>query len=235
MWQKQTDTAAICEKVGPPMTDFAARRVMMVDTQVRPSDVTKFPIIAAMLATPREAFVPTALRETAYMGEPLHIGEGRVMLDARVLAKLLDALDIQPNELVMDIGCGYGYSSAIIARLSEAVIAIESNEAMAAEAQKRLVAEQADNVAVIAGPLAAGNAKNAPFDVIVLQGGVEQVPEPLLAQLKDGGRIAAIFMQGPLGVAKIGYKSDTVVTWRFAFNAAMPVLDGFGKVAEFSL
>jgi protein-L-isoaspartate(D-aspartate) O-methyltransferase len=217
------------------MTDFAARRVMMVDTQVRPSDVTKFPIIAAMLAIPREAFVPNALRETAYAGDPLHLGQGRMMLDARVLAKMLDALDIQPTELVMDIACGYGYSSAVIARLAEAVIAVESDAQMAGEAQKRLVAEQADNVAVICGPLVDGNAKNAPFDVIVIQGGVTQIPPSIIAQLKDGGRIAAIFMQGPLGVAKIGYKSGTDVTWRFAFNAAMPVLDGFGSAAEFAL
>ena len=91
------------------MADFSARRVMMVDTQVRPSDVTKFPIIAAMLRTPREVYVPGALREAAYMGENVALGQGRVVLEARTLAKLLDALDIQPGELVLDIGCGLGY------------------------------------------------------------------------------------------------------------------------------
>lgn len=217
------------------MTDFAARRVMMVDTQVRPSDVTKFPIIAAMLAIAREDFVPTALRETAYVGEPIDLGQGRIMLDARVLAKMLDALDIQPDELVLDIACGYGYSSAVIARLAEAVIAVESSETMAQEAQKRLAEAQADNVAVIAGPLQGGNAKNAPFDVIVIQGGVQDIPAALLAQLKPGGRIAAIFMDGALGAVKIGHKSKTDVTWRFAFNAALPVLDGFDTKPQFAL
>ena len=100
------------------MTDFSNRRIMMVDTQVRPSDVTKFPIIEAMLAIPREAYVPAAAREAAYMGENLTIGAGRVMLEPRTLAKILDALDIQPTDLVLDVGCGLGYSSAVIARFA---------------------------------------------------------------------------------------------------------------------
>ena len=217
------------------MTDFAARRVMMVDTQVRPSDVTKFPIIAAMLAVPREVFVPVGLREAAYVGDNVDLGAGRVVLDARVLAKLLDALDILPREMVLDIGCGLGYSSAIIARLAEAVVAVEQDPAMAAEAQARLLGEAVDNVAVIAGPLAKGSAKHGPYDVVILQGGVEAVPPEILAQIKEGGRIAAVFMAGPLGIAKIGYKSGSDVTWRFAFNASLPVLPGFAAAREFSL
>lgn len=217
------------------MSDFAARRVTMVDTQVRPSDVTKFPIIAAMLAVPREAFVPASLREAAYVGDNVDLGAGRVVLDARVLAKLLGALDIGPNELVLDIGCGLGYSSAVIARLAEAVVAVEEDEAMAGEAQSRLLAEAVDNVAVIAGPLAAGNAKNGPYDAVIIQGGVEEVPAKILSQIKDGGRIAAVFMAGPLGIAKIGYSSNGSVTWRFAFNATLPVLSGFLAKREFTL
>jgi protein-L-isoaspartate(D-aspartate) O-methyltransferase len=218
-----------------PMTDFAARRVMMVDTQVRPSDVTKFPIIAAMLAVPREAFVPANLREAAYVGDNVDLGAGRVVLDARVLAKLLDALDILPSEMVLDIGCGLGYSSAIIARLAEAVIAVEEDAAMAGEAQARLLAEAVDNAAVITGPLAMGCAKHGPYDVAIIQGGVEVVPPEILAQIKEGGRIAAVFMAGPLGIAKIGHKSNGKVAWRFAFNASLPVLSGFAAAQEFSL
>jgi protein-L-isoaspartate(D-aspartate) O-methyltransferase len=217
------------------MSDFSTRRVMMVDTQVRPSDVTKFPIIEAMLAVPREVYVPVAKREAAYMGENLDLAPGRVMLEARTLAKMLDALDVQPTETVLDLGCGYGYSAAVIARMAHAVIAVEEDATLAAEAQRTLSAEGVDNAAVIVGTLAAGNAKNAPFDVITLQGGVEVVPESLLAQLKEGGRVGAIFMDGALGTAMVGYKIDGKLSWRFAFNAAAPVLPGFAKARAFAL
>jgi len=163
------------------MTDFAARRVMMVDTQVRPSDVTKYPVIAAMLAVPREAYVPAALREAAYVGENLTLAPGRVLLEARTLAKMLDALDIRDDELVLDVGTGLGYSAAVIARMAEAVVAVETG-ALAAEAQAALAAERVDNVAVITGELADGSARHAPFDVIVIEGGVETVPDALTGQ-----------------------------------------------------
>lgn len=217
------------------MTDFRHRRVTMVDTQVRPSDVTKFPIIEAMLTIPREVFVPESQREAAYVGEHVELAPGRVVLDPRTLAKILDALDVQPVELVLDVGCGLGYSTAVIARLAEAVVAVEEDEAMVAEAQARLSAESVDNVAVIGGPLAAGSAKHGPFDVIAIEGAVEEVPAALLAQLKEGGRIAAIFMNGALGEARVGYKIDGVITWRFVFNAAAPVLPGFAKRRAFAL
>ena len=204
------------------MTDFSARRVMMVDSQVRPSDVTKFPIIEAMLAIPREAYVPAAAREAAYMGENLPFAPGRVILEPRTLAKMLDALDIQPTDVVLDLGSGLGYSTAVIARFADAVVAVEDTEAMAAAAQNVLAAQGVDNAAVIVGPLAAGAAKHGPYDVITVQGGVETVPEVLLAQLKDGGRIACVFMEGALGIVRIGFKSGGLVTWRFGFNAGAP-------------
>jgi len=173
------------------MTDFRHRRITMVDTQVRPSDVTKFPIIDAMLTIPREVFVPESQREAAYVGEHVELAPGRVVLDPRTLAKILDALDVQPVELVLDVGCGLGYSTAVIARLAEAVVAVEEDETMVAEAQARLSAESVDNAAVIGGPLAGGSAKHGPFDVVAIEGAVEEVPAALLAQLKEGGRIAA--------------------------------------------
>jgi protein-L-isoaspartate(D-aspartate) O-methyltransferase len=217
------------------MSDYSARRVMMVDTQVRPSDVTKYPIIEAMLAVPREEFVPAGQREAAYAGENVALASGRVVLEPRTLAKLLDALDIQPTELVLDVGAGLGYSAAVIARVAEAVVAVEEDEALAAEATKTLAAQGADNAVVLTGALTAGSAKHGPFDVITIEGGVEVLPEALLAQLKDGGRIGAIFMQGAVGVAKVGYKEGGRMTWRFAFNAAAPVLPGFAAKQGFTL
>jgi protein-L-isoaspartate(D-aspartate) O-methyltransferase len=217
------------------MTDFATRRTMMVDTQVRPSDVTKYPIIAAMLSVPREAFVPAQMREAAYAGEHVTLGNGRVVLDPRTLAKMLDALDIQGTETVLDIGCGLGYSSAIIARMAEAVVAVEEDEALATEAQRALSAQGVDNAAVNHGKLAAGAPKAGPYDVIVLQGAAEVIPDSLVSQLKEGGRIGALFMEGNLGVARVGYKIDGRITWRQVFNASAPVLPGFEMRKAFAL
>lgn len=217
------------------MTDFAARRTMMVDTQVRPNDVTKYPIIEAMLTVPREVFVPAASREAAYVGGNVEIAPGRVVLEPRTLAKMLDALDVQPSDLVLDVGCGLGYSTAVIARMAEAVVALEEDADLAREAQLRLSAEGADNAAVIEGPLAQGAAKHGPYDAIVIGGGAETVPQALLDQLKDGGRIGCIFMEGALGICRIGHKLDGAVAWRFAFNATAPVLPGFAARREFAL
>jgi len=217
------------------MADYAARRTTMVDTQIRPSDVTKFPIIQAMLTVPREAYVPDAKREAAYVGESLDLGAGRVAIEPRNLAKMLDALDIQPDELVLDIGCGLGYSSAVIAQLAEAVVALEQDPDLAGEAERLLGENGADNVAVIEGRLAQGAPKHGPYDVITLQGGVEQIPQAILDQLKDTGRIGAIFVEGALGICRIGYKIDGKVSWRYSFNGGAPVLPGFERQKTFVL
>lgn len=232
MWFKNP---AVSEQKSSTMHDYARRREIMVDTQVRPSDVTKFPIIDAMLRIPRERFVPDDRREAAYVGENLDLGGGRVVLDPRTFAKMLEAADIQPDELVLDVGTGHGYSAAVVARLAEAVIALEENKVLAAEAERALAETGADNVAVVEGSLAQGAAKHGPYDVILIEGAAEHVPDALLAQLKEGGRIVAIFSEGALGVVRVGYLIDGAVSWRFAFNAGAPVLPGFEARRAFVL
>ncbi|MGR3417796.1 protein-L-isoaspartate O-methyltransferase family protein [Paracoccus sp. (in: a-proteobacteria)] len=217
------------------MTDFAARRTMMVDTQVRPNDVTKFPVIEAMLAVPREEFVPAGRRAVAYSGENLDIGRGRVLLEPRTLAKMVDALDIQPDDLILDLGCGYGYSAAVMARMAEAVVAIEDDADMAAEAERRLADADVFNVAVLEGPLSEGAARQGPYDAILIEGAVQQVPAAIEDQLKEGGRIAALFDEGRLGVVRIGHRLNDRVNWRYAFNAHAPLLPGFTRERRFSL
>lgn len=217
------------------MTDYSARRKAMVDGHVRPADVTKYPIIAAMLDVPREAYVPDQMRDLAYVGEHLALGGGRVVLDPRVFAKLLDALDIGPRDLVLDIGPSLGYSSAVIGRMAEAVVAVEEDAAMATEAQAALAEHNADNVAVVEAPLAIGAPQQGPYDAILIEGGVEQVPQAILDQIKDGGRIAAIFMEGALGEARVGYRTGGRVSWRFAFNATAPLLPGYLAERVFAL
>ena len=215
------------------MSDFSTRRVMMVDTQIRPSDVTKFPIIAAMLSVPRESFVPVAQKEAAYAGLNLVISRNRVVLEARSLAKMLDFLDLQPGNRVLDLACGYGYASAVMAKMGCDVIAVEEDAALADAARVQLGALA--KVKVVTAGLTAGAPTDGPYDAIVVQGGVEQVPEALLAQLKNGGRIGALFMQGALGTARIGLKQDGVVAWRSVFNATAPVLPGFAARQDFVL
>ncbi len=216
------------------MTDFAMVREAMVDGQVRPSDVTLYPVIEAMLTIPREDYVPEALREVAYIGDHLPLADRRVILDARVMAKMLETLAIQPNELVLDVGAGLGLSSALIAHLSEAVIAQESDEAMAKEAEALLASHDVDNAIVESGPLAEGAPKHGPYDVIIIEGGVGEVPQALVDQLKIGGRMAAIFMDGALGRCMLGLKFDSGMDWRWAFDAAAPVLPGFEKRTIFA-
>lgn len=217
------------------MTDFAARRRTMVDTQVRPSDVTKFPIIDAMLSVPREAFVPDAQREAAYVDGLVSVGAGRVMLEPRTLAKMLDALNISNDEMVLDIAPALGYSTAVAARMAELVVGVEADEDMAADAQSLLTEAEADNAVIHVGPLEQGAPEHGPYDVIMVQGGVAQIPQALLDQLKDHGRIACLFVQGELGTVRIGHKSGGRVSWRDAFNANAPVLDGFAAECAFSL
>ena len=217
------------------MTDFGLRRRTMVDSQVRTADVTKFPIIDAMLNVPRELFVPAGKREAAYVGENVPIAPGRVLLEPRAIAKMLDALDIQPTELVLDIGCGLGYSAALIARLAEAVVAVEDDAARVREIEQALTEAGADNVAVAHCALVEGAPKHGPYDVITIQGAVEVMPEAILDQLKEGGRIACLFQEGRLQVCKIGYKVGGEMSWRPAFHAGAPVLPGFEAKRSFVL
>ena len=217
------------------MTDYELRRKIMVDTQIRPSDVTKFPIIDAFLSIPREKFVPVGKREAAYIGENFQIGQSRVILEPRTLAKLLDALDIQNDELVLDIGTGLGYSSAIISLIAEVVIAVEDDSSLASESEEVLSEIGADNVVVQVSKLEDGAPEHGPYDVVILQGGIEEIPVSILNQLKDGGRVGAIFVEDGLGTAKIGFKLNDKINWRYCFNAAAPVLPGFFKQKDFAL
>ncbi|MFT3972397.1 MAG: rRNA adenine N-6-methyltransferase family protein [Amaricoccus sp.] len=214
------------------MTDFAAAREAMVDRQVRTADVTLYPIIAAMLAVPREDFVPETLAPVAYLGEHVPLGGGRVVLDPRVFAKLLDALNIGPGDLVLDVGCGLGYSTAVLAAMAEAVVAVEEGE-IAAEAEQALARNAVDTAIVKTGPLAAGAPEHGPFDAMILEGGIEVMPEALADQLKPGGRVAAVFVSGGNGQARLGLRTADGIAWRRIFDATAPVLPGFAATKAF--
>jgi len=217
------------------MADYATRRNVMVDTQVRPQDVTRFPIIEAMLSVPRERFVPPALRELAYLGENLELAPGRVLLEPRSFAKMLEHLAIGPGDSVLHVGAGMGYGAAVIARLAQFVAALESDETLAARAEEALRETGVDNAAVFRAPLEAGVPSAGPYDAILFEGGVNLIPAATAAQLKDGGRIAAIFMDGPLGEVRLGVRHGGRISWRGVFNATAPVLPGHARAQAFTL
>jgi len=217
------------------MTDYAAARTTMVDCQIRPSDVTLYPIIDALLKIPREEYVPAAKKPVAYAGAHVDLGDGRVVLDPRVFAKMLDALNIVPGDVALDIGCGLGYSAAVLAELAEAVIALEEDADMAAEATRNLTDGGADNAVVIEKPLAEGAAEHGPYDAIIIEGAVQELPAALTDQLRQNGRIVAIFDGDGAGHVRLGVKSTAGIAWRTLFDATAPVLQGFTREAEFQL
>jgi len=221
------------------MTDFAAARRMMVDSQVRTNDVTDPRIIAAMLELPRERFVPQTKADLAYLDfdvpvtEAAHGKPARRLLKPMVLAKLVQAAALQASDHVLDVGCASGYSSALLARLARSVIALEEDEALIRLARENLKAIGADNVTVAAGPLTQGCQATAPYDVIFLNGATEVAPDALCRQLKAGGRFVAVLGRAPTGQAML-YRSvgGDVSAWPI-FDAAAPVLPGFAAPPAF--
>jgi len=217
------------------MIDFAAARRMMVDGQVRTSDVTDLRIIAAMLELPRERFVPSAHAELAYLDRdvPVGVGGSRCLLKPMVLAKLLQAAAVQADDHVLDVGCASGYSSALLGRLAQSVVAHEEDPALARQAEANLAALGARNVTVAIGPLTAGWPPKAPYDLILINGAIEVVPGALRAQLKDGGRLLAVVGRPPLSRAML-YRSvaGDVSGWPI-FDAGAPQLPGFAAPPQF--
>jgi protein-L-isoaspartate(D-aspartate) O-methyltransferase len=216
------------------MTDFESARRAMVDSQVRPSDVTRLPIIEAMLWAPRERFTPRALRPVAYADAQIPLGPRRVVLDPRSFAKMLDAAAVTAGDLVLDVGAGFGYSAAVLSRIAAAVVALEESPEAAAAAPDLLAALSVDNVIVERGALAEGAPASGPYDVIFIEGGVERIPDALTAQLKDGGRIVAIQMTGPIGRCMVWTRAGQALSARAVFDATAPVLPGFDVVPAFT-
>jgi protein-L-isoaspartate(D-aspartate) O-methyltransferase len=219
--------------------DFSERRVKMVDGQIRTTDVTSAPLLEAMLSVPREAFVDAGQRDLAYIDENIRISAGsnasgpRYLMEPSPLAKLLQLAEVGASDMALDVGCGTGYSTALLSRLARYVVALESDPGLAEIAELRLLALGYDNVAVATGSLPQGYAAKAPFDVIFVGGSVEAVPAQLFDQLAEGGRLVAVEGQGNSGVAQLFIKTGGVVTGRRAFNAAIKPLPGFERIHAF--
>lgn len=220
------------------MVDAATQRLNMVESQVRPSDVVDRRIPVAMRALPREQFVPQESQAIAYMDTDLQIsGSGdatRVLLAPRVLAKMIQHLELESTDIVLDIGCGTGYGTAILAHIAQTVVGLEENTDLVAAATHNLAAVEVDNAAVVQGALATGHAAEGPYDAILLNGAVAtDLPPQILDQLKDGGRLVAIFGDPTQGRCMQWRRMGETFDSRWLFDASAPVLPGFAASPEF--
>ena len=217
------------------MTDFANARRHMVDGQVRPADVTDLRVISAMLEVPRERFAPPAATSLAYLDLDLPVGEGagapRRLLKPIILAKLLNAAEIEPTDKVLDVGCATGYTAALLARIAGQVVALEQDPGLVKTAQAALAA--LPNVTVVNGPLVDGWAQGGPYDLILLEGATEIEPQAFCRQLKDGGRLVCVLGSAPGAAAMLYRRSGDEFGGRPVFSAAAAVLPGFVKPPAF--
>ena len=219
------------------MSGFATARQKMVDGQVRTNDVTDTRILEAMLALPRELFVPESRRALAYLDLDLDVSEGdgakRFMMKPQVIAKLLQAAEIVPTDKVLVVGSATGYAAALASRLAAKVTATESDPLLVAKGKEILGQLGFANVTVKAGAAAEGDEADAPYNVIVLNGATEVVPERLFAQLAEGGRLVGVFAASKPARATIVTKSHGDLGHRPLFDAAAPVLPGMEHVPSF--
>jgi protein-L-isoaspartate(D-aspartate) O-methyltransferase len=222
---------------GPPMSGFSTARQKMVDGQVRPSDVTDIRIIDAMLTVPREAFAPQNQRALAYLDLDLDVSEGgpvkRFLIKPAVIAKMMQAADIKNTDDALVVGCASGYSAALVAKLARHVVATECDSALAAKAKAALADLGLGNVTVKAAAVAEGDSANAPYDVIILDGATEIVPERLYRQLKEGGRLVGVFAMTRPQRAMIVTRSYDDFGSRALFDATIPVLPGLERLPGF--
>ncbi len=221
------------------MIDFARLRQSMVDSQIRANDVTDPRILAAMLELPRERFAPEDRRGLAYIDDDLPLRDtapgkpARYLMEPMVLAKLVQALDIDAKNKVLDVGAATGYSAALLGRLAGRVVALEEDHGLAAIAARNLAELGAGNVTLVTGPLVAGWQAEQPYDAMLVNGSVEFVPEALLNQLAEGGRIGAVTRNGNSSRATIYTRVAGSVASRPVFDAAVPPLPGFAAPKTF--
>jgi protein-L-isoaspartate(D-aspartate) O-methyltransferase len=214
------------------MTDFAAARRHMVDGQVRTTDVTDLRIISAMLEVPRERFMPPASTALAYLDLDVPVGGARRLLRPMVLAKLIQAAELEASDRVLDVGCATGYTAAVLAPIAARVVALEQDAGLAKAAREALSSQS--NVEVVSGTLAEGWPQGAPYDVIVLDGATDIAPHALCQQLKEGGRLVCVLGSGPGSKAMLYRRSGGETGGRPVFDASAGLLPGFAKTPVFA-
>lgn len=226
--------------------DFERARRNMIDCQIRPNRVINPDVIAAMETTPRELFTPPSKRALAYLDQDLALGDGRWLIEPMVLARLVQALSPQRDEVALVVGSGAGYGAAILSQLTQTVFALETDADLSRAAAQAWPAAGCDNVVAVSGPLPDGAPAHAPFDVILVEGAVDGAPGALIAQIGSGGRMVCVEREpmttaqvsglaGGLGRAALYSNADGVTGRRFLFDAYTPALPGFEAPKEFAL
>ncbi|CAD7046739.1 protein-L-isoaspartate O-methyltransferase [Pseudorhizobium endolithicum] len=215
------------------MMDFESARTKMVDNQIRTTDVTSHSVLQAFLSVPREEFVPANLKPIAYIDDDIEIAPGRYLMEASPLAKLLQLAHIGKDDLVLEVGCGTGYVSALLSQLAGSVVSLDADEDLCARASDVLSRLGYDNVAVVHGEMEKGYPAEAPYDLIFVNGAVEEVPAELLEQLRDGGRLVAVVGYGNAAQARLLVKERGTVSEGSHFNASVKPLPGFRRERSF--
>jgi protein-L-isoaspartate(D-aspartate) O-methyltransferase len=217
--------------------EYALLRVKMVDGQLRTTGITDARVLSAMGSIPREAFLPSVRRPLAYLDEDINIptrsGRARYLMEPAPFARLVQLASVRPTDRVLDVGCGGGYSSAVLSNLAASVVGLECEGDLAESARSLLKSTGAGNVTIVEGSLEDGYPQNAPYDVILVEGAVDEVPEALFRQLAEAGRLVAVTGEGNAGIARICVKEGGVVSCRRAFNAAIRPLPGFQRAPAF--
>jgi len=218
------------------MTDFALARRNMVEGQLRPNRVTNALLLSVIGELPRERFLPEALRSVAYADDDVPLGNGRFLMEPMVLARLIQTLQPQPGDRAMVVASGRGYGAALLARLVKSVVAVESDAPLAAAAAQTARELGLADIRQTVGKLEAGAAASGPYDVILIEGAVQQVPPAILDQLAEGGRLATVVIgpAGALGVAQLFVKEGGVASGRPLFDAGTPSLPGFAPPPRFT-
>jgi len=215
--------------------DYAAARQNMVDCQILPNQVTDPRVVDAMLELPREEFVASRLKGVAYVDEALPLGDGRYLMEPMVVGRLLEEAALKVDDVALVIGCGSGYLPALLAKVVSTVVAVEPDKALAERAEETFSRLALDNIVVVDEPLYAGYAKQGPYNVIIFDGAVTEVPQAIIDQLADGGRLVAVVTGGDgVGRARLVSRFGDVTSARDLFDAGTPVLPGFEPEPAFS-
>jgi protein-L-isoaspartate(D-aspartate) O-methyltransferase len=218
------------------MTDFALARRNMIDGQLRPNRVTNSRLLAAVADLPRERFLPDCRKALAYADDDIPLGNGRFLLEPMVLTRLIQNIQPAPEDKALVIASGRGYGAALLARLVKTVVAVESDEGMASSAEQTMKDLNIGNVRLVRADLVAGMPADAPYDAVLIEGAVREIPKAILDQLAEGGRLGVVIAGSPgaLGVAHLVVKEGGITSGRPLFEAGTPVLPGFAQPPRFA-
>ncbi len=218
------------------MTDFSVARRNMIDGQLRPNRVTNDLLLSAVADLPRERFLPEALKSVAYADDDVPLGGGRFLMEPMVLARLIQTLQPAATDNALVVASGRGYGAALLSRLVKSVVAVESDRSLAGSAEQTIRELGIDNVQQVVGPMEAGAPSSGPYDVILIEGAVHEIPRAILDQLAEGGRLGTVIAgtSGAVGVAHLVVKEGGVTSGRPLFDAGTPLLPGFAPPPRFT-